>query len=143
MRLTPPLSHTASPAPNRLATVRRYRRLMVGSVIAGLLLATAFRLLDHPLVGEEVYWLGILGILAIWWGTSVPLFDERDLAIERRASQLTLTLVAFVLIVGASAARVLPLVSDVSVPSWVTGALYAYVGVFVVFGVAYAWFRYR
>ncbi|MFC6836568.1 DUF2178 domain-containing protein [Halomarina ordinaria] len=134
-------NRTVPPATNRLSKQRRYRRLMVGSLLGGVGLSLALRVLDYPLAGEAVYWLGVLGFLAVWFGTSVTLFDERDRALERRASQLALLALAPVLVVGASAARVLPLVSDYAVPAAVWPALYAYVSVYVVFGVAYAWVR--
>lgn len=137
------MTETASPGTNRLASVRRYRRLMFGWLLAGVALALALRTVGYPLLGEVVYWLGIVGFLAVWLGTRVTLFDERDAALERRASHVTLLVAAVVLVVGASAARVLPRVSDVVVPPAVQGALYAYAGLFVVFAVAYLWLRYR
>lgn len=137
------MTETASPGTNRLEKVRRYRRLMFGWLLGGVILALALRGLDYPLAGEVVYWIGIVGFLAIWLGTPVQLFDERDAAIERRASQLTIGLFAFVLAAGASVARVLPRVSDVTVPPEVWGALYGYVGVFAVWIVAYGWLRRR
>lgn len=137
------MTETASSGTNRLARVRRYRRLMFGWLLGGVALGLGLRGLNYPLVGEAVYWLGIVGFLAIWSGTSMQLFDERDAALERRASQLTLYLFVPVLVVGASAARVLPRVSDVTVPPEVVGALYGYVALFASFGVIYLWLRYR
>ena len=137
--MTPP----ATPGTDRLARIRLYRRLILGSIVVGVLAGLALRFLDYPLAGEAVYWLGILVALGVWLGTSVPLFDERDAALERRASQRTMTIFAVVLIVGASAARVLPLVSDVVVPREVWGALYGYVALFAVWVAAYLWLRFR
>jgi 4-hydroxybenzoate polyprenyltransferase len=134
---------TATPEAAPLARIRRYRRLFFGSVLAGVLAALALRFLGYPLLGEAIYWVGLLLAVGIWLGSSTPLFDERDAALERRASQVTISVFAVVLIVGASAARVLPRVSDVVVPPEVVGALYGYVALFAVFAVSYLWFRYR
>lgn len=112
---------------------------VVGGVGIGLLLR---EVLGYPLLGEAVYWLGIVAFLAVWLGTSVTLFDERDRQFERRASQLTLAAFAVVLVVGASLARVLPRVTDYAVPDAVWPALYAYASLYAVFLVAYAWVRY-
>lgn len=133
----------ASPGTNRLAKIRRYRRLMYACLLVGVGVGLALRVLDFPLVGEAVYWLGIVGFLAVWWGTPVRLFDERDAALERRASQLTLYAFAVVLVVGASLARVLPHVGAYTVPPEARGALYGYVALFAGFGVVYLWLRYR
>lgn len=138
------MTHTETHATERLARQRLYRRLMIGFVLGGVAVALVLRdLLGYPLLGEAIYWLGILGFLAVWLGTDLTLFGERDRALEQRASQLTLTLFAVVLVVGASAGRVLPKVSAYDVPPEVWPALYAYASVFVVFGVVYAWLRYR
>jgi hypothetical protein len=117
---------------------------MFGFVAAGVVLGLTLReVLDAPLLGEAVYWVGIIGFLGVWWGTSVKLFDERDRSLERRASQLTLSIAAVVLVVGASAARVLSYTDAYAVPSAVWAALWGYVALFVTFGVAYTWLRYR
>jgi len=135
------MTPTETAATERLARGRTYRRLMFGSVLAGVAAGFALRYLDYPLLGEGVYWLGIVGFLAVWRGTSTTLFDERDVALERRASQLTLLLFAVVLVVGASAARLLPLFGSGTVPPAVRGALYGYAALFAAFGVVYVWLR--
>ncbi|MFC7082471.1 DUF2178 domain-containing protein [Halorussus caseinilyticus] len=117
---------------------------MVGFLLGGVGLGLLLReVLGYPLASEAVYWVGVAGFLAVWQGTSLSLFDERDRALERRASQLTLTLLAPVLAVAASVARVLPRVSDYTVPAAVWPALYGFVGVYALFGVVYLALRYR
>lgn len=133
-----------TPATERLSRQRRYRRLMFGFVAAGVVLGLTLReALGAPLLGEAVYWVGIVGFIAVWWASPVTLFDERDRSLERRASHLTLSLFAVVLVVGASTARVLTYTDTYAVPSQVWVALWAYVALFVTFGVAYVWLRYR
>ena len=116
---------------------------MYGSILGGVAGGLLLRNFDYPLLGEAIYWVGIVGFLAIWRASSLTLFDERDRALERRASQLTLTLIAVVLVVGASFARVLSVTTAYTVPPEIRGALYAYVAVFFMFGAAYLWLRFR
>ncbi len=135
---------TGPPTTNRHSKQRLYRRLMIGFILGGVAIGLVFREgLGYPLLGEAIYWIGIVGFLGVWFGTSMTLFDERDQALERRASQLTLTVCAVVLVIGASAARVLPKISAYTVPDAVWPALYAYALLFAVFGVVYGWLRTR
>ena len=138
------MTHTETHATDRLAKQRLYRRLMVGFILGGVAVALVLRdLLGYPLVGEAVYWLGIVAFFAVWWLSPVTLFDERDWALERHASQLTIYVVGAVLVVGATVGRVLPKVSSYALPEAVGHALYAYVSVFVVWALAYGYLRYR
>ena len=137
------MTPTEPTATNRLSKRRSYRRLMWGFVGGGVVLGLGLRLLDYPLLGEAVYLLGFLGFLAVWRGTSLTLFDERDRSLERRASAVTLTLFAFVLILGASAVRVLPEVGASAVPPEFAGVMYGLAAVYVTFGAVYLWLRYR
>jgi uncharacterized membrane protein YfcA len=137
------MTRTPTSTPDRPSKQRRYRRLLLGSVFGGVAAALVLRALDYPLLGEAVYWLGILAFLAIWRGTTITLFDERDQALERRASHLTLTLFAGVLVLGASAARVLSYTDAYAVPSEAWAVLWGYVALFAAFGVTYLWLRYR
>ncbi len=116
---------------------------MTGSIAVGVAAGLVLRWTGYPLVGEAVYWAGILGFLAVWRGTSVQLVDERDVELERRAAHTTLSAVGPLLVLGASTARVLTWVTDYTVPIVIWGVLYGYVSLFVVFGVAYVWHRYR
>lgn len=116
---------------------------MFGFIVAGVVVGLVFRFLGYPLVGELIYWIGIIGFLAVWRGTPLTLFDERDRALEQQASQITLNLFAIVLVLGASAARVIPRISTYTVPTEFVGALYGYVALFVVFGLSYLWVQYR
>ena len=116
---------------------------MYGFVAGGAAAGLGLGFFDYHLLGELVYWVGIAGILAVWAGTSVKMFDERDAALERRASQITLYVFAAVLVVGASAARVLPRLGTYAVPPEVAGALYGYVALLVEFGLAYLGLRLR
>jgi len=118
---------------------RRYRRLLFGSVGVGVAANIALRLLSYPVAAEAAYWVGIVAFLAVWQFSPVTLFDERDAELERRASTLTLVVAAVVLVLGASGVRTLGALGVYDVPPFVSGVLYGYVGLFVVFAVAYGW----
>ena len=127
----------------RLERIRLYRWTMYACVALGSLGFVGASRLGHPLLGMGVYWAGIAGFLAVWRGTSVALFDERDKSLERRASAATLCLVGAAGVVGVSALFVLARVRDYEVPPEMEGALYAWTAVFAVFGVVYLTLKYR
>ena len=122
-----------------VSTRRRYRRLLFGSVGVGVVANVALRLLSYPVAAEAAYWVGIVAFLAVWQFSPVTLFDERDAELERRASTLTLVVAAVVLVLGASGVRTLGALGVYDAPPFVSGVLYGYVGLFVVFAVAYGW----
>jgi len=127
----------------RLAKVRRYRRLMyacIGVGVGGFLVATEF---DYPLVGLVVYWAGILAFLGVWKGTSVTLYDERDLDLERRASLLTLQIAGAVGLLAMTTLVVTDQLPSVDVPERVVGGFLAISGLFVLYGIVYTVVRYR
>ena len=117
---------------------------MIGLILGGVTVSLVLReVINYPLLGEAVYWLGIIGFLAVWLGTPLTLFDERDQEIERQASQITLTLFAVVLVVGASAGRVLSYTNMYTVPAAIWAALWGYAALFGTFIIVYLWVRYR
>lgn len=123
--------------------MRRYRRLGIGAVFAGVVGNIVLRMLDYPIAAEAVYIGGFLAFLAVWLGTDVTLFDEREQAIEQRASAITLSLTAVFVVFGAATARLFPPVLGTTVPTAVHYALYAFIGQILIFGVVYSWLRYR
>ncbi|PSQ46093.1 hypothetical protein BRD15_09915 [Halobacteriales archaeon SW_6_65_15] len=137
------MTRTVTSEPDRLSKIRLYRRLMFGCILGGVAAALGLRHLGYPVLGEAIYWVGILGFFAVWQGTSLTLFDERDVELERRASHLTLLVVGAVGVLTASAARMLPRFTDYAPPSELTGAFYAFAFLFGTFGVVYLWLRYR
>ncbi|UPV75056.1 DUF2178 domain-containing protein [Halorussus limi] len=117
---------------------------MFGVFFGGVAVAFLLReVLGYPLVSEVVYWAAVLGFFAVLFGSSVTLFDERDRALEERASRWTLTILAPVLAITASVGRLLPRVSDYALPDAVWPALYGFIGVYVLFAVVYGVLRYR
>jgi uncharacterized membrane protein len=129
---------------NPLAKQRKYRRLLFGVLFGGVAIALLLReVLGYPLVSEAVYWVAVVGFFAVLFGSSVTLFDERDRALEERASRVTLTILAPILAITASLARLLPRVSDYALPEAVWPVLYGFIGVYVLFAVIYGVLRTR
>lgn len=137
------MTQTETTGRKRFTKRRRYRRVMVGVLLAGVAIGLALRSIGYPFVGEAVYWLGIISVLAIWRSTSLTLFDERDQELERRTAMTTLNVFAAVLVIGASAARILTWTDTYTVPTIVWGALYGYIAMFVTAICVAAWYRYR
>lgn len=128
---------------SRLARVRRYRRLMIGSVVGGTVGFVVAVSAGFPLVGVGLYWIGIVGWLAVWRGTSTPLFDERDRALERRAITLAFTLFAAALILLWPALVVSAELDVYTPPPAFDGVVIAGAVQGVLFTAAYLWLRYR
>jgi hypothetical protein len=137
------MTTTESPANDWLSKRQTYRRLMFGAMFGGVAVGLVLRWLDYPVVGEAVYWVGILVFFAIWRGADIELMDERDLELERRASVSALLIIGTLLVVGASASRLATWLTDYTVPPVIGGALYGYVVLFIAFGLSYFWHRAR
>ena len=90
-----------------------------------------------PVRGVGIDWTGVIGIVAVWQGTGVPLQDERERAIERRTSATTMLVAAVALITLGPGLAVLEESGVYEVPSVVHGALLGYALLFVVFGLLY------
>ena len=137
------MTATESPGTTRLSKRRTYRRLMYLAVFGGTGIGFLLRYLDYPVVGEAVYWVGIVAFIAVWKGSDVQLMDERDWALERRASLSALQIVGATMVVVASGSRLVTWLTDYTVPTLVWGALYGYIGLFIIFGLSYLWHRSR
>lgn len=136
------LTDTATSDHPTLAKRRRYRRLMFAAILFGSLGLMGAARFDRHVLGVGVYWAGVLAFVAIWRGTSVELFDERDLALERRASLATLQVAAVIGIVAIPAAVTLERLGYLELPPVAVGGIYGYASLFVVFGVIYVLMRY-
>lgn len=136
------MTETPSATHDRLSTVRRYRRLCWGLLLVAVIGFLVGSFLDYTVVGVGVYWAGVLGMLLVWKGTSVQLFDERERSLDHRASYLTLSIVAIVLIVVGPGQVVLSEVGYAASPV-LEGALWGYVSQFVLFAAVYLWLRFR
>lgn len=116
---------------------------MVASVAVGVVGFLVALELDYPFVGLAVYWAGILAFFAIWKGTSVQLYDERDYSLERRASLATFQIAGAIGLLTMTALVVVREGTTMDVPDEVVGGFLALSGLFVLYGVVYTVFRYR
>lgn len=80
------MTETPSATHDRLSNVRKYRRLFLGGLLVALIGFLIGSFLGYPVVGIGVYWTGVLGMLVVWKGTSIQLFDERERSLDQRAS---------------------------------------------------------
>jgi uncharacterized membrane protein len=121
---------------------RRYRRLcyfVLGAGIAGFVIAERF---GAPLLGVGVYWAGVVAFFGVRRGSPVALFDERDRALERRASHDALRVAGVALVVLAPGTAALEAAGYYDAPAVVEGALLGYAALFLIFGIAYLARRY-
>jgi uncharacterized membrane protein len=107
--------------------------------IAGLLLVDV---LGPPLAAVGVYWLGVVGFFTIRRTAPMALFDERDHALERRASYDALRVVGAALVIFAPVSSILEENGRLTVPPVAEGMLLGVALTFGVFGLAYVARRY-
>jgi uncharacterized membrane protein len=116
---------------------------MYASVFIGVLGFLAAEYLGYPLVGLVVYWAGFLGFFGIWKGTSVQLYDERDAALERRASLVTIQIAGVIAVLLMTTLVVVETTNAMEVPPRVWGGFLTLSGLFILYGVVYLSVRYR
>lgn len=137
------MTSTETNTRSTLEARRRYRRLSGACLVVGILVYFAAIQLGYIVAGTLVYWAGFLGMIAVWKGTSIDLYDEREQLLDLEAGGRTLTLFAFVLVFGAPGLVALESASSYQAPPELWGALFGYAAVFAVYGVIYTVHRYR
>ena len=137
------MTETTHSAKQRIEQRRRYKRLMYGSLAAGIVALPVLSFLDQYLLGVLIYWAGFFGMLAIWKFSPVTLYDERDIAIERKASDYTMAVFAFVLVLGAPGGIGLERAEILALPEAFHGAMWALVTLYVAYAAIYTTLRYR
>ena len=128
---------------NHLAKIRRYRRLMYASILVGVVGFLALDEVGYSLAGLAVYWAGIASFFGIWKGTSVTLYDERDTALERRASHATIGVVGVLGVLTFTSLVVLGETTTTEVPEFVWTLYLGYAALFVLWGAVYTVLKYR
>jgi uncharacterized membrane protein len=116
---------------------------MGGSVLAGTVGFITAESVGFPVIGVLLYWAGFAGFLAVWQGTSVTLFDERDRALERRAIAIAVTGFSLGMILLWPTVVVLSELDIYTPPPAFDGALLAIAAQSGLFAVVYGWLRYR
>lgn len=116
---------------------------MIGSVLGGTAGFITAESAGFPLVGIVLYWVGFGGFVMIWQGTSVELFDERDRALERRATTIATTIFTLSIILLWPTLLILSETDVYAPPPAFDGVLLAVAVQALLFAVAYLWLRYR
>ncbi|ADJ17008.1 hypothetical protein C497_06594 [Halalkalicoccus jeotgali B3] len=125
----------------RLSQRQQYQHLMYGLLVAGILGLLIGVYFNQFVAGVLLYWVGFFGMLSVWQLSPVLLYDERDIAIERKASDWTLSIFAFVLVLGAPSGLILEHGGVLTLPNAFHGAMWVLVTVYIVFGVIYTILR--
>lgn len=134
--------HTTS-ATTRPSTRKRYKRIAYGLLGAGILALWIAIALDRFVLGVVLYWTGGIGMGVVQRFSPIELYDERDKTIERKASQSTLNVFAYVFILGAPGGLVLAETGAVTLPGEFYGATWTLFAIYVVYGAAVAYHKYR
>ncbi|RLM52246.1 DUF2178 domain-containing protein [Halorubrum sp. Atlit-28R] len=132
--------HTAS-ATTRPSTRKRYKRIAYGLLGAGILALWIGIAVDRFVLGVALYWAGGLGMGLVQRFSPVELYDERDNAIERKASQNTLNVFAYLFVLGAPGGLALHESGVVTLSGEFYGAMLTLFGVYVVFGVSIFYYK--
>lgn len=128
---------------NQLETRRFYRRLMGACLAVGIVAYVMGVELGYVIPGTVVYWAGFLGMVGIWKGTSIELYDEREQQIELEAGGQTLGVFAYVLVLGGPGLAAFESAGYYDAPPELWGAFYGYAVLYLVFGVIYTVHRHR
>ena len=92
--------------------------------------------------GTGLYWLGFLGMLGIYFGTSISLEDERDAQIAAEAGGVTLGAIAVLFVFFTPAAVALDATGTYQMPAEVWGVSGAFFLVFAIYSVSH-WYYSR
>jgi len=134
--------HTTS-ATTRPSTRKRYKRIAYGSLGVGIAALWIGIATDRFALGVLLYWAGGLGMGLVQRFSPVALYDERDTTIERKASQNTMNVFAYVFVLGAPGGLVLEESGVVTLPGEFYGAMWTLFAVSAVFGVSVLYYKYR
>jgi uncharacterized membrane protein len=137
------MTETAHAPTDPLSKRRRTRRLMFGCIAAAVVSFIAVDALGFPVLAVALYWGGFLAFLGVWKFSDVQVYDERDAAIERRASMTTMGIAAIALIFGGPGLSVLDETGVYDSPALLDGAMFGLMCLFGVFAGAYVYHRYR
>jgi len=134
--------HTAS-ATTRPSARKRYKRIAYGLLGVGILALLIAIALDRFVLGVALYWAGGIGMGLVKRFSPVDLYDERDTTIEREAGNDTMTLFAYVFVLGAPGGLVLEESGIVTLPGEFYGAMWTLFAVFVAYGAFVFYHKYR
>jgi hypothetical protein len=128
----------------RVQTRRQYSKWInrfVGFGVASLFIAMATWEVtgQQPVLflGLGMYWLGALGMSVGYWHSPVPLRDEFEKHTEWEANRAVSAFIAVVTIVGIPADVVLNTTGVYTAPAAIRGAIWGYMLLVLIFGVAH------
>ncbi|ELZ48497.1 hypothetical protein C463_00490 [Halorubrum californiense DSM 19288] len=134
--------HTTS-ATTRPSTRKRYKRIAYGLLAAGIAALWIGIAVDRFVLGVACYWAGGLGMGLVQRFSPVELYDERDTTIERKASQNTMNVFAYLFVLGTPGGLALQASGLLTLPGEFYGATWTLFAVFVVFGASVLYHKYR
>ncbi|QAU12504.1 DUF2178 domain-containing protein [Halorubrum sp. BOL3-1] len=134
--------HNAS-ATMRPSTRKRYKRIAYGVLGAGILALWIAIALDRFVLGVALYWAGGIGMGLVQRFSPVELYDERDTTIDRKASQRTMKVFAYVFILGLPGGLVLQESGIVDLPGEFFGATWTLFAIYALYGVFVGYYKYR
>lgn len=117
----------------------------VGFGVASLFIAVAVWILTEIqvilFIGLGLYWLGSAGMAVGYWLSPVSLTDEFEQHTEWEANQITSVFIAVVVIIGVPADVVLSITGVYTTPPIIRGAIWGYLSLTFVFGIAHAYVK--
>lgn len=128
---------------SQLQKKRFYRRLMGVCIVVAVFAYLVSLELGYVLIGTAIYWAGFLGMLGILYGTGIELYDEREKQIELESGGLTLTVFAFVLVLGGPGIVALESAGYYDAPPELFGAMFGYAVLYLVIVVIHTFRSYR
>lgn len=126
---------------------KRYNRIIVAVFAVGVVAFFVGMALDRYLAGLVVYAVaglsGIAALLYLRFASSVQLGDERDRRLHERTSGTVLTLLTYVGLPSIIGLYLLDATDTYVIGPTLWGAIFAYAGLYLVWGVVYTIYRYQ
>jgi uncharacterized membrane protein len=126
---------------------RRYRQLMYGVIVLGVVSLFVSVRVNQYLAGLVVYAAAVVAAFGLYfyvrYSDSLAIADERERTLERRASHLTVQLLGFGSLFAFVALFILDATGRPSIGPTVETLLYTYTVFWVTWGVLRLWLKYR
>lgn len=126
---------------------QHYNRIITAVFAVGFLSFFAGMWLDRTFAGLVVYAVtglgGVAALLYLQFVSSVELVDEREQQLHERTSGFIVMLFAYVGLPAIIGLYLLDAIGYYTIPPVVWGGIYAFAGLYLSWGVAYLYYRYR
>ena len=137
------MSHNTDPTHRQITKRKRHNIAAYAALVIAIIGYIAGSLLQYHLAGLLIYWTGFLAMVAIWRFSPATFRDERDLTIERKASDYTLIVFGLVLVFGGPGGISLQEMGHITLPTWFDGAFWTLVTIYVAYFIIYTTLRIR